>query len=497
MFNSTFIFTDKKAVGGTFFDNQKELIRSHNATLLFCKTQLRLCLFFERIIYMKQNMLTESPTRTLLIFSLPILLGNLLQQLYSVIDSIIVGNFVSANALGSIGNTMPIVFMVICISFGLSNGASILIGQTVGANNLHRIKALSYSSLFYAMLIGIVLSIIFIPNAMNIVKLINTPIELQQDSAQYLTIYFYGLIFVFGFNMISAIFRSLGDSITPLIFLIVASILNVVLDLIFVLVFHMGVQGVAIATVLAQALAFILQIILFNRRLIKYKTDNKKIIELKSLIQLTRLALPTTSQEILISVGIVLTQVLVNRFGSQVVSAYTITSKISEFVMLPMINLGIGMTVFTAQNVGAFQFDRVKSAYINMLRITVSFGLVMAILVSLFANQIISLFLGVNLTAEILEVGRIYLYYSAFTFIFMAILFPAESLLKGAGDIHMFLFIAITGSFTKILVALLLIPYLGIQGVWFGIAFGWFIETVLTLYRYRSNKWIDKRLKGI
>ena len=446
---------------------------------------------------MKNNMLTDSPTKTLLIFSLPILLGNLLQQFYSIIDSVVVGNYVSANALGSIGNTMPIIFMVICISFGLSNGASILIGQTIGAKQDHRIKPLGYSSLFYAMMIGLVLSIICIPNAMNLVKMINTPLELQQDSANYLTIYFYGLIFVFGFNMISAIFRSLGDSMSPLIFLIVASVLNIILDLVFVLVFEMGVEGVAIATVLSQALAFLLQGILLNIRLRKFTTENKQWIELKSLVQLSKLALPTTSQEILIGVGIILTQVLVNQFGSNVVSAYTITSKITDFVMLPMVNLGIGMTVFTAQNVGAFQYDRVKQAHLNMLKITLSFGLIMAILVSLFGNQLISLFLGENLTQEILEVGRVYLYYSAITFFFMAILFPAESLLKGAGDINMFLFIAITGSFTKIVAALILIPYFGVQGIWFGIAFGWFVEMSLTLYRYRSNKWIHKRLKEV
>ena len=392
---------------------------------------------------------------------------------------------------------MPIIFMVICISFGLSNGASILIGQTIGAKQDHRIKPLGYSSLFYAMMIGLVLSIICIPNAMNLVKMINTPLELQQDSANYLTIYFYGLIFVFGFNMISAIFRSLGDSMSPLIFLIVTSVLNIILDLVFVLVFEMGVEGVAIATVLSQALAFLLQVILLNIRLRKFTTENKQWIELKSLVQLSKLALPTTSQEILIGVGIILTQVLVNQFGSNVVSAYTITSKITDFVMLPMVNLGIGMTVFTAQNVGAFQYDRVKQAHLNMLKITLSFGLIMAILVSLFGNQLISLFLGENLTQEILEVGRVYLYYSAITFFFMAILFPAESLLKGAGDINMFLFIAITGSFTKIVAALILIPYFGIQGIWFGIAFGWFVEMSLTLYRYRSNKWIHKRLKEV
>lgn len=449
---------------------------------------------------MKNNILTASPTKTLIIFTLPILAGNLLQQFYTIIDSIIVGNFVSANALGAIGNTMPIVFMVTCVSFGLSNGASILIGQTVGANEKHKVPKIAFSSLIYAMVIALFLSITCVFNASNIVSLIDTPLALQQDSSTYLTIYFSGLLFVFGFNMISAIFRSLGDSRTPLLFLGVASIINILLDLIFVLVFKMGVSGVAIATVLSQGIAFVLQLLFFRKKLREYNGENHKLIRLidkQAIKQLSQLALPTTSQEILISVGIVLIQVLTNRFGAQVVSAYTAASKISEFALLPMINIGIGMSVFTAQNVGAKQFDRVKKAYVSILKIMLGFALIMAIIVLLFPRELMILFLGNNITPEIYEAGASYLYVSALTFFFMAVLFPAESLLKGAGDVNMFLFIAIIGSLTKIIAAIVLIPYFGYHGIWYGIAVGWLIEAILTVLRYRSGKWKTKRLKGI
>lgn len=446
---------------------------------------------------MKNNMLTLSPTKALIFFSLPILAGNLLQQLYSIIDSVIVGNFVSAEALGSIGVTFPIVFMVTCVSFGLANGASILIGQSIGAKRYDRIVTLAYSSLLFSIVVALLLSAFFIPNTLNVVQIIDTPQLLQNDSITYLSIYFAGLAFIFGFNMISAIFRSLGDSKTPLLFLGVASIINIILDLVFVLVFNMGVAGVAIATVTAQGLAFFLQVVLFTKKMKSYTQDKPALVDLKAIKQLSRLALPTTAQEILISVGLVVTQVLTNRFGADVVTAYAATSRISEFVLLPMINLGIGMTVFTAQNVGANHLDRVKRAYHSMLKMTVGFAVIMGILVALFPQALMIFFLGDNITPGIYAAGESYLYVSAVTFIFMGILFPAESLLKGAGDVNMFFLIAVTGTVVKIAAAIALIPTYGYYGIWLGIAAGWFIETLLTLWRYHSGQWQHKRIKDI
>ena len=450
---------------------------------------------------MREKMLTGAPIKTLLLFSLPILAGNLLQQLYSVIDAVIVGHFVSSNALGAIGCTMPIVFMVTCVSFGLSTGSSILIGQTTGANarggESGKIPTLSWTSLFYALAVALVLAAVCIPASSTIVGWVDTPADLRADSTLYLTIYFFGLPFVFGFYMISSIFRSLGDSMTPLLFLSVASVLNVGLDLFFVLQLEMGVAGAAIATVLSQGVAFALQIILFVRKTRSYPRATGSLLSFSALRRLTALALPTTSQEILISLGTLLTQVLTNRFGAEVVSAYTAASKTSDFVMLPMISVGAGMTVFCAQNIGAGQIERVQHAFRSLLRVTLGFALVTALIVLLLPGQLMGLFLGSNVTAEILAAGKSYLYVSSITFFLMALLFPAECLLKGSGDVNMFMAIAITGAAVKLIVALLLIPPLGYHGIWVGIAFGWLCESLLTLLRYRSGRWKSKRLQGL
>ncbi len=449
----------------------------------------------------QEKMLTGAPVKTLLLFSLPILAGNLLQQLYSVIDAVIVGHFVSSNALGAIGCTMPIVFMVTCVSFGLSTGSSILIGQTTGANarsgDQSKIPPLGWTSLCYALAVALVLAAICIPSTAAIVRVVDTPADLQADSILYLTIYFFGLPFVFGFNMISSVFRSLGDSLTPLLFLGVASVLNVGLGLFFVLQLEMGVSGAAIATVMSQGFAFLLQVILLIRKMRSYRREKGPFFSATALRRLTALALPTTSQEILISLGTVLTQVLTNRFGAAVVSAYTAASKTSDFVMLPMISIGAGMTVFCAQNIGAGQIERVQRAFRSLLRITLGFALVMALAVVLLPKQLMALFLGSNVTPEILAAGESYLYVAAVTFFLMALLFPAECLLKGSGDVNMFMVIAITGAAVKLIVAVLLIPALGYHGIWLGIAVGWLCEALLTLLRYRSGKWKRKRLQGL
>ncbi|MEG0833649.1 MAG: MATE family efflux transporter, partial [Oscillospiraceae bacterium] len=182
---------------------------------------------------MKENvMLVGKPAKTLLLFSLPILAGNLLQQFYSMVDSVVVGNYVSSNALASVGGMLPLVFMVTCVSFGLANGASILIGQYFGASQKNDMNRLVLTSLTYSAVIAFVLTVLGLVFSRNLVALLDTPAVVFEDSLLYIRIYFLGLIFTFCFNMISSVFRSLGDSKTPLVFLALASILNIILDLV-------------------------------------------------------------------------------------------------------------------------------------------------------------------------------------------------------------------------------------------------------------------------
>lgn len=450
---------------------------------------------------MKQNaMLTGKPSKTLLLFAIPMLMGNLLQQLYSIIDSLVVGNFVGPDALAAVGNTAPIVFMITCVSFGISNGASILIGQYYGSGRHEEIKKLVTTSVIYILAVSVVLAVVSMLGSRSLVNFMNTPANILEDSLLYLRIYLCGLIFVFGFNMISAVFRSLGDSKTPLLFLGIASVLNIILDLVFVLMFGWGVMGVAVATVISQFIAFLFQVVLLFKRMEEMGGEVgpgiRGKIDMACMKMLTKLAIPTTGQELLVSFGIFATQILINGFGSDVVAAYTAGEKFNGFVMMPMINICGALTVFSAQNMGAGKPERIVKGYRATITSNLVFAGVMSGIVALFGPVFIKMFVGQNPPADLMAAGESYLLYSIFAFFMMAVLFSAEGVMKGAGDVNYFLFSAITGSVVKVVAGFLLIPYMGYMGVWMGINIGWLVEGILTTGRYFSGKWKTKRFVG-
>ncbi|MEG1556983.1 MAG: MATE family efflux transporter [Oscillospiraceae bacterium] len=449
---------------------------------------------------MKENvMLVGKPAKTLLLFSLPILAGNLLQQFYSMVDSVVVGNYVSSNALASVGGMLPLVFMVTCVSFGLANGASILIGQYFGASQKNDMNRLVLTSLTYSAVIAFVLTVLGLVFSRNLVALLDTPAVVFEDSLLYIRIYFLGLIFTFCFNMISSVFRSLGDSKTPLVFLALASILNIILDLVFVIVFEMGVSGVAIATVISQGVAFLLQMLLLRKKLLEYSGVKKQSLresffDKRTFGQLTRLVIPTTSQELLISFGMLFTQKFVNGFGPDVMASYTATSKIVDFAMLPMIGMSIALTVFAAQNVGAGMSERVTKGYRAAMIFNMSVAAVLAAVVLVFGKPLIGAFVGAGASDMLYESGTSFLFYSSFSFVMMALLFAAEGVMKGAGDVNFFMVFAIIGSVVKVVASLMLMPTMGYSGIWAGILIGWSVEAILTTMRFVTGKWKTKRL---
>ncbi|MEG2192615.1 MAG: MATE family efflux transporter, partial [Oscillospiraceae bacterium] len=291
-----------------------------------------------------------NPGKVLLAFSLPILLGNLLQQLYSTVDSIVVGRFVGAYALGAVGTAFPVTFMVTAVAFGLSNGAAVIVGQSFGSGKKERIKRIITICVWYAVAVSLLLSVICYLLSPFLLKIINASPEIYDDALTYLRVYFVGLIFTFTYNMISSIFRALGDSKTPLIFLGVASVVNIVLDLFFVLQFGWGVFGVAVATVIAQGLSFLLQAIFLGVRLKHFSELEKQGPELPEdynkqvMKSLMTVAIPSTMQEFTIGINIFIAQALVNLFGADATGAYAACGKIENFAMMPMINASIAMT---------------------------------------------------------------------------------------------------------------------------------------------------------
>lgn len=443
------------------------------------------------------SILTENPTKALLRFALPIFAGNMLQQLYSMIDSIVVGNAVSAGALAAVGNAFPITYMVICVSFGLSNGSSILVGQYTGAGRNRDMRALIRTSVFYAGAVGAALMLLCLALSNALVGLLDTPPELFPLTLVYVRIYFVGLVFTFCFNMISGLFRALGDSVTPLIFLAVSSVLNIALDLIFVLVLKLGVAGVATATVISQAVAMALQLLTLKRRMSDFPQDKgAKLIDMSALRSLTRLALPTTSQELLISVNIFVTQMFVNRFGEDVMAAFTAVGKIGDLGMMPMISMGIALTVFSAQNVGAGRTDRASAGFRAGYRFNLCVAVMLAAVAVFFGRPIMRMFLGENGTEAIYSAGQEYLNFTAAAFFCMATSLSAEGVIKGAGDVNLFFLIAVCGAVTKVAAALLLMPSMGSRGIWLSIVLSWGVEAVLVMARYLSGRWKSKAVTG-
>ncbi len=440
---------------------------------------------------MKVDLLKGRPARSILVFSLPILFGNLLQQLYNTVDTLVVGRVVGSDALAAVGLCAPIIFLVLGVSWGLSDSSSILIGQTVGDRGQGGIKPIAYTSLIYSSVLSVVISALCYLLAEEMLVLIRTPEELLATSTEYLRIYFLGLFFVYGFNMLSSTFRAMGDSSTPLIFLAVASVVNVVLDIVFVAVFSWGVAGAAWATVIAQAVAFLLELAVLVKRINRLPGRTFDPAALKVLV---RLAVPSTSQQVLISLGNIFTQSIINTFGADVLAGYTATYKMVDFIMLPMIAMGSAATVFCAQNMGAMELGRIKQGYRSVMAMLQGFAAVSAVVVLVFRRSFVGFFLGDNINQVILDSGVSYLIFSAFSFFFMALVFCSECFLRGAGDLLAFLFTAVTGAAVKILLALLLMGSMGYTGVWLAIAVGWLTEGILTTGRYLSGRWKTKRV---
>jgi len=439
----------------------------------------------------KVDLLKGKPWKAILFFSLPILGGNMLQQLYNTVDTMVVGRVLGSDALAAVGLCAPIVFLVLGISWGLSDSSSILIGQTTGDKGSDAIKPIAYTAIIYSGVIAILVSAVCYALAEPMLRLIQTPEELMPLALEYIRVYFLGLFFFFGFNMASSTFRAMGDSTTPLIFLAVASIGNVIMDILFVAVFKWGVMGAALATVLAQAIAFLLELAVLIKRI---GHQEGKIFDASYLKVLIRLAIPSTSQQILISFGNIFTQAIINTFGADVLAGYTATMRACDLAIMPMIAMGSAGTVFCSQNMGAQQYERIKVGYRSTMTMMQSFAVAAAAVLILCRAPLVGLFLGSNVNDVILAAGYSNLIYNAIMLFFWAMVFCSESFLRGAGDLNAFLFTAISGAVIKLVLALILMNTHGYMGVWFAILIGCITEAILTTLRFMSGRWKTKRV---
>ncbi|HOA80219.1 MAG TPA: MATE family efflux transporter [Defluviitaleaceae bacterium] len=439
--------------------------------------------------------MTEGNEVSLMIkFSLPMLIGNVFQQLYNMVDSIIVGKFVNANALASIGVTSSIGFLFFSVCLGLSVGVGIVISQYFGAREDKNVKIAIANSIYVIGITSIVISILAFVLARPILELMKTPAVILDDAVVYLKIISAGTLAVGAYNAISCILRALGDSRTPLFFLIVASIINVVLDLIFVLNFGWGVAGAAIATVISQAVAA-LGCVVFAVRTEYYFRLNKEDLKVNWDIikECIKVGIPVSIQNSTIAVSLIALQNIVNRFGEVAVASYTTVSRIEQLIQQPFNSLGAAMSTYAAQNMGANKIERIKKGYHKTIIIIVIFSLAAFLGAQFGGATIMRLFVNEE---DVIALGAKGIRITSYAYFFLGMIYITRGLLNGAGDtVYAMIngFVEVIGrvGFSSILYIL---PVFGVMSIWITTGLTWFITAMASIVRYKQGKWKTKSI---
>lgn len=442
---------------------------------------------------MAKDMTKGNATKIIFLFALPMVLGNIFQQFYNIVDSIIVGNFVGADALAAVGASFPVVFLSIAISMGSSMGCSVIISQLFGAKQMEEVKSSITTAVIFVTLLGTAFSIFGIAVCRPILKLLQTPDNIFANSALYLNIIFLGSTFQFMYNIITSIFNSLGDSKTPLGCLIVATITNIILDLLFVVKFNMGVAGVAWATLIAQFISALCILVLLIKRIKKIEVKGKVPIFRKDLLKtMIKYALPSTLQQAIVSMGMMAVQGLVNSYGSVIIAGYTAATKIDSIAMMPMMNISTAVSNFAGQNMGAGDIERVKQGFKSGMKITLAFCIPITIILYSFGPNLIDLFVDSNASRDVIKVGVEYLNVVSMFYVLMGLMFVANGLLRGTGDIKFFVITSLCNLAARVIAAYTLAAIMGSQAIWWSIPIGWGVGAIIANIRYRSGKWKDK-----
>ena len=440
-----------------------------------------------------KDLSTGNEGKLILKFAIPMLLGNVFQQMYNVVDSIIVGKFVGKVALAAVGTSSPVIFLLISFIIGITMGFTIVVSQYFGAKDFEKVQKAINTLYIFIFVSSVFMSLVGVLLVDLIFHMINLSPLIMPQAKVFMNIFLVGLVFLFGYNGTSAILRGLGDSKTPLYFLMGSVGLNIILDLIFVPVFHWGVAGVAVATVISQGGAFIVQIIYLNKyhKVVKFSFTNLKF-DKDIFIKSMKIGLPTGFQQTFVAAGMVALYWVVNKFGVDANAAYSVAGRIDSFAALPAMSFAIALSTFVGQNLGANKPERVKTGLRATFILTSSVTLVISAIIVLFSKYLMMMFTN---DAVVIELGRSYLLVIGSTYILFSSMFVINGVLRGAGDTLVPMFISLFSLWViRIPVAYFLSrnPALGVHGVWWAIPFGWLSGLILYYFYYRSGRWKKK-----
>ena len=425
-------------------------------------------------------------------FSVPLIIGYLFHQLYNTVDAVVVGNFVSKEALAAVGASSPIINMLIGFFMGLATGAGVIIAQYFGAGDNGRLKKAVHSSAALTLVMSLLLTVIGIIGTNPMLHAIGIPADVFHDSSTYLMIYFAGISFNLIYNMGSGILRAMGDSKRPLYFLIIACIINIILDFLFVKYLHMGVAGAGYATLIAQAISAILVVIVLIRSEGPHQLFWKQIrFHFPILKKIIMVGLPTGIQQSIVSLSNVIVQSYVNAFGSSVVAGYSATIRIDGFVNLPLQSFNMAVTTFVGQNIGAKQYERVKKGSRIALWMTMAVIATMAISLFFFGESFIAIF---NSEPDVIQAGRTMQLAFVPFYIMLPVVQIYNGVLRGAGksSVPMYIMVFNFVILRQIYLAIVTQMTSDVYFVFMGWPVTWVTCAIMFIIYYHKVNWLNQ-----
>ena len=438
-----------------------------------------------------------TPWRKLLYFTVPLLIGNIFQQLYSTADAIFLGRFVGDNALAAIGASIPVFFLILMLSMGVAIGAGIMVSQYFGAKSRDDLSHTIGTAITLTAIVSIAITIIGPITTRPVLILLGTPPEILDDGVLYMNVLLWGIMGLAFFNMLSGILRGLGEAIAPLFYLIFACLLNIALNFFFIVVLNWGVFGAAIGTVIAQALTSVLCLRKLMQMRDIFDMNMKYLIPRKKYVsQVLKLGIPSGASQAIFAIALMITQPLVNSFGAMFIAVNVIVMRIDGFVVMPAFSFGNGITVFTGQNVGANRMDRVSMGLKQCLLMAICVSIILVIIMLSFGRFIAGAFTE---TQEVVDLTMRMLWILALGYIAFSANIVLWGVIRGAGDAISPLWGSIINSIVVRLPTAFLFVYLmnRPEALMLSMVATWVCNLFIALFVYRRGRWRTKGLVKI
>jgi putative MATE family efflux protein len=434
------------------------------------------------------NLIHSKESKAILSFAVPMIIGNIFQQLYNVADTVLVGRFIGPNALAAVGSSFAIMVLLTSIVLGLCMGSGAVFSFFYGANEIDKLKNSLFTAFSFIGVLTIIINIGAIIFIDEILRFIQIPTEIFADTKAYLLIIFYGFAFTSLYNYFASVVRSLGNSLIPLIFLIISAVINIVLDYIFVVPLKMGVEGAAYATIIAQCFSAVGIAIYSIAKVPLIRLTRKHIFLDKAIMKMiTSYSVLSSIQQSIMNFGILLIQGLVNNFGVQVMAAFAAVVKIDSFAYMPVQDFGNAFSTFIAQNKGANRHERIHNGIRSAVKIITIYCVVITALVLILAKPLMGIFINSD-EIEIIRIGTQYLAIVGTFYCLIGYLFMFYGLFRGLGKAEVSIVLTIVSLGIRVVLAYALsaIPSVGITGIWWAIPIGWGLADLIGLYKVRT-----------